>query len=81
MRWDRGTYIIKSDVRSSESSGFSFAFHELEDITNSDGTLDVSNKVTLVGFFSGDQDDLDLGDTSSRSGSAQKLSDSSLDWF
>ena len=67
--------------KSSEPSGFSFAFHELEHITDSDWTLHVSDEVTFVSLLSWNEDDLDLGDTSSWSSSAQKLSDSSLDRF
>lgn len=50
---------------SSESACFSFAFHEFEDISDSDWSFDVTDEVTFVSFFSGDEDDLDLGDTSS----------------
>lgn len=62
--------------QSSESSGFTLAFHQFEDVSDSDGALNVADKVSLIGFLSGDEDNLDLGDTSSRSGSAEKLSDS-----
>ena len=72
---------LKVMDRSSESSGLSFAFHEFEDVSNSDGSLDISDKVTFVCLFSGDKDDFDLGDTSSGSGPAQKLSDSCLYGF
>ena len=67
--------------RSSEPSGFSFTFHELEDVSHSNGSLHISDEVTLVGLFTGDQDDFNLGDTSSGSCSSQKLSDSGLDWL
>lgn len=67
--------------KSSKPSGFSFALHEFEDVADPDWALDISDEVTLVGFLSGDQDDLDLGDTSSGSGSAEQLGDSSLDGF
>ena len=55
---------------SSESSGLSFWFHEFEDITDSDGALDVSDKVSFVGLFTGNQGDFDLSDTTSWSCSA-----------
>ena len=67
--------------KSSESSGFSFAFHELEHISNSNGAFNVSDQVSLISFLTGDEDDLDLGDTSSGSGSSKQLCDSGFDWF
>ena len=66
---------------SSESSGLSFGFHEFEDVSDSDGALDVADEMSLVGLLSGDEDNLHLGDATSRSGSSQKLSDSGLDGF
>lgn len=55
---------------SSESSGFSFAFHEFKDVSDSDGSLNVSDKMTLIGLLSWNEDDFDLGDTSSGAGSS-----------
>ena len=55
----------KYGYTSSESTGFSFAFHELEDVAETDGALDVSDEVSFVGFLSGDEDDFDLSYTSS----------------
>ncbi len=50
---------------SSESSGLSFTFHEFEDVSDSDWALDVSDEVSFVGLFTGDEGDLNLRDTSS----------------
>lgn len=47
---------------SSESPGLSFAFHELEDITDSDGALHIADQMPLVCLFTGNEDDFDLGD-------------------
>lgn len=74
-------YLVKVRYKSSESTGLSFAFHKFEDISNSDWALDIADKVTLISLFSRDEDDFDLGDTSSRSGSAQQLRDSGFDWL
>lgn len=67
--------------KSSKSSGFSFTLHQFEHIANSDGALDVSDEMSSIGLFTWDQGYFDLCDTSSRSGSAEKLCDSCLDWF
>lgn len=66
---------------SSESSGLSFRFHEFQDVANSDWALHVSDEVSFIGLFTGDECDFDLSDTTSRSGSSEKLSDSGLDWL
>lgn len=68
---------------SSESSGLSFRFHELQNVSDSDWALHVPDQVSLIGLFTGDEGDFDLGDTSSWSGSSEKLSDSGFDglWF
>ena len=58
-------YLYEVRYRSSESACLSFALHEFEDISDSDWAFDVTDEVTFVCFFSGDEDDLDLGDTSS----------------
>jgi len=50
---------------SSESSGFSFAFHKFEDISDSASTLDVSDEVTAL-FRTSDQDNSNLSDTTTR---------------
>ena len=70
-------------IWSSESAGFSFAFHEFEDITNAHWTLDVSDEVSLVGFLSGDEDDLHLGDATAGASASQQLSHSRFHrlWF
>jgi len=57
--------INLSGKESSESSGLSLAFHELEDISDSDWTLDVSQKVSFVCLFTADENDFNLSDTSS----------------
>ena len=66
---------------SSESSGLSFRFHELQNVSDSDWALHVPDQVSLIGLFSGDEGDFDLSDTTSGSGSAQQLSDSGFDWL
>ena len=62
-------FINKSHVRditgSSKSSGLSFALHEFEDVSDSDGALDVSDEVSFISLFTGDKGDLELGDASS----------------
>jgi hypothetical protein len=54
----------KVGYKSSESAGFSFAFHQFQDVTDSDGTFNVPDEVTLLGFFTCDEDNLDLSNTS-----------------
>lgn len=60
----------KNDL--SESSSLTLRLHEAENVVLSDGALDVSdNRSGLVI----DELDSDLGDTTSRSGSAEDLDD------
>ena len=72
---------LKVRYKSSEPTGFSFALHKFEDISDSDWALNVTDKVTFVCFFTSDEDDLDLGDTSSWSCPSEELCDSGFDWF
>ncbi len=74
-------YLLKVRYKSSESTGFSFTFHKFKDISYSDGTFYVTDKVTFVSFLTSNEYDLDLGDTSSWSCSSEKLGDSGFDWF
>ena len=67
-------FINKSHVRditgSSKSSGLSFAFHKFENVPDSDGTLDISDKVSFICLFTGNEGDFYLGDSTSGSGSS-----------
>ena len=74
-------YLLEVRYKSSESTGFSFALHKFEDVSDSDGTFYVTNEVTFVGFLTSNENDLDLGDTSSWSCSSEELGDSGFDWF
>ena len=72
----RNKYLLKVSYKSSKSAGFPFAFHEFEDISNSNGAFDVADEVTLIGLFSGNENDFDLRDAASRAGPSQQLRDS-----
>ncbi len=69
------------DNQSSESACFSLALHEFEYVSDPDWSFDVSDEVAFVGFFSGDEDDFDLGDAAARAGPSQELRHSGLDGF
>ena len=62
---------MKSVDKSSESACLSLAFHELQHIPDPHWSLDVSDEVALVCLFSGNEDDLDLGDTTARTGPSE----------
>jgi len=72
---------LKGRNKSSKPSGFSLAFHKFKDVSNSHGAFDVSDQMTLIGFFTRNQNNFYLGDSSSWSCSSQKLCDSSFDGF
>lgn len=71
-------YSLCNVSESSESPGFSLALHKFEHIAHSHWSLHVADEVSLIGFLSGDEDDLDLRDASTRTGPAQQLRHSCL---
>ena len=59
-------------LRSSESSSLSFRLKESQDVALSDGSLNISNKSTVVLVHEGD---LNLGDTTTRTSLTNDLVD------
>ena len=49
-----GFDINIGECTSSESSGFSFALHELEHIADSDWAFHIADQMPFVGLFAGD---------------------------
>ena len=73
--------FLKVGYKSSKSASFSFAFHKFKDVSNSHGSLDVADEATLIGLFTGDENDFDLGDAASWAGPSEQLGDSGFDGF
>jgi tetrahydromethanopterin S-methyltransferase subunit C len=69
-----GSFYCKKRSILTETTSFTFRFQETEDIVLTNGTLDVTDDGT-VGIVH--EFNADLGDTTTRTGTAENLSDSS----